>query len=135
MTIFSVAYHYSQVRSTDTLTGAPTTLTFDHLSDNRKQVRKKGQSGRMKRYLFLAGIIAVGAFAVFGDKGIVRVYGLWEERNGIERYNAALEAENRVIEEDIRLLKTDKRYIAHIAKKELGMIGRDEVVFRIEAAK
>lgn len=78
-------------------------------------------------------IIAIGAFAVFGDRGYLDVYRLRAQRNAILKYNKSLEQENRLLEEKIERLKTDKRYIGHIARTELGMIGKNEVVYRIGA--
>lgn len=96
----------------------------------------KKTEGFKKKYLLLALIPAVAAaFAVFGDKGLLDVYRLKSELNGILSYNRSLDDENRALEEKIGLLKTDRRYIGYIARKELGMIGKNEVVYRIEETK
>ena len=95
----------------------------------------KKTEGFKKRYLLLVLIPVIAAFAVFGDKGLLDVYKLKKELNGILSYNRSIEDENRALEENIRLLKTDKRYIGYIAKKELGMIRKNEVVYRIEDPK
>ncbi len=73
--------------------------------------------------------------AVFGNNGLYDVYRLRKERDNILRQNKSIEEENNVLEEEIRLLKTDKRYVGYIARKELGMIGKREVVYKIEEAK
>lgn len=95
----------------------------------------KKKEGFKKKYLLLALIPAIAAFAVFGGKGLLDVYKLKRELNGILSYNRSLDAENRALEEKISLLKTDRRYIGYIARKELGMIGKNEVVYRIEETK
>lgn len=95
----------------------------------------KKTEGFKKKYLLLALIPAIAAFAVFGDKGVLDIYRLKKELNGILSYNKSLDEENRALEENIRLLKTDKRYIGYIAKKELGMIRKNEVVYKIEDPK
>ncbi|MBI5588142.1 MAG: septum formation initiator family protein [Deltaproteobacteria bacterium] len=95
----------------------------------------KKTEGFKKKYLLLALIPAIAAFAVFGDKGLLDIYRLKKELNGILSYNKSLDDENRALEENIRLLKTDKRYIGYIAKKELGMIRKNEVVYKIEDPK
>jgi len=91
--------------------------------------------GVKKRYIFLAGIALFFAFTVFGNNGLYDVYRLRKERDNINRQSKAVEEENRVLEEEIRLLKTDKRYVGYIARKELGMIGKREVVYRIDDTK
>ncbi|MFQ5736770.1 MAG: septum formation initiator family protein [Thermodesulfobacteriota bacterium] len=89
------------------------------------------KAGWRKKYVFLAVVFLIAGFAVFGDKGLLDVYKLKRERDGIISYNRALEKENATLERDIRLLKTDKRYIGFIARKELGMIGKNEIVYKI----
>ncbi len=81
-----------------------------------------------------AAVLVVAA-AAFGNKGFLDVWRLKNDRDNILAYNKSLEAENKDLEEKIRLLKTDKRYIAHVARKELGMIGKDEIMYKIEDSK
>ena len=88
-----------------------------------------------KKHIFYLAVFLVAVFAVFGSKGFVAAYRLRTELNGIISYNKLLEKENRALEKDIELLKTDRRYIEHVAKQELGMIGKNEVVYKIEDAK
>ena len=80
-------------------------------------------------------LVAVAAFAVFGDNGLLDVYKMRKERDGILAYNTSIEAENKGLEEQIALLKTDKRYIGRIARKELGMLGKNEMIYRFEEVK
>ncbi|HLC17530.1 MAG TPA: septum formation initiator family protein [Thermodesulfobacteriota bacterium] len=85
-----------------------------------------------KRQVFFAAVFFIAVFAVFGDKGLMEVLRLTKERDGILSYNTALEAENLKLEKEIAALRTDRRYIEHIAKKELGMLGKNEVVYKFE---
>lgn len=80
----------------------------------------------------VAGILLVAALAVFGNRGLLDVYRLGKDRDSILSYNRSLEDENRDLEEQIELLKTDRRYIGYIARKELNMIGRNEAVYKLE---
>jgi len=98
-----------------------------------KKRKGKGLSPRFKAvYIFGAVIFAITLFTVFGEKGRVDVYRIKKDRNNILQYNNALKKENADLERKIALLKKDPRYIADIAKKELGMIRKDEVVYRFE---
>jgi cell division protein FtsB len=85
-----------------------------------------------RKYILLAGLLLVAVVTVFGDKGIYELYKVRQERDGILAYNHALESENRELERHIRLLETDKKYIGQIARKELGKLGRNELVYKIE---
>jgi cell division protein FtsB len=98
-------------------------------------VKRKAKSRRpafKARYLFAAGILAVAVLSVFGDKGLIDAFKLKHELDGIRSFNASLDRENGELKRMIGLLKTDNRYIEHIAKTELGMIGRDEILYKIE---
>lgn len=100
----------------------------------KRRVHKKRKAFKA-RHVFIAGIIAVMIPAVVGDKGLFDVLKLKGELEEINKFNSSLEKENRDIEKMIGLLKTDNRYIEHIAKTELGMIGKDEIVYKIEDAE
>lgn len=93
---------------------------------------KNSLAGITKKHVFYVAVFLVAVFAVFGNKGLIAVYKLRSDLSGITSYNKLLEKENRSLEKEIELLKTDRRYIEHVAKQELGMIGRKEVVYRIE---
>jgi len=80
--------------------------------------------------LFVALIFAIALLAVFGDRGLMDVLKLRGERDEILKTNKALEGDNRLLETKIALLKKDRRYIGQIARDELGMIGRNEVIYR-----
>lgn len=94
-------------------------------------VSRFSKPGRRKLIIFLA-FLGVALYAVFGDKGLLDVYALKRERDGIVAFNRTMEAENRQMEARIERLKTDERYIGYIARTELGMIGPNEVIYRIE---
>ena len=91
--------------------------------------KSAGRPGRGLK-LFLALIFAIALFAVFGDRGLIDLWRLKGQRDGIVLTNKGLEAENRDLEKKIALLKSDRRYIGEIARTELGMIGRNEVIYR-----
>ena len=67
---------------------------------------------------------------VFGDRGLVEVGRLKGERDSLLRDNRDLKQQNLSLRREIDRLKTDPAYIEHVARQELGMIGRDEVIVR-----
>ncbi len=98
--------------------------------DNLVKKKTKNKSGLKIWHVFATCITAIVLFAVFGDKGFIDAYRLGAERDGIVEFNKSVAVENKDLEKKISLLKTDKKFIKFIAKKELGMIGRDEVLYR-----
>ena len=94
---------------------------------NRRGWNKK------KIFISLSLFVAiVGLLTIFGDRGLIRVYKLSKERDSIKNYNERIKAENTAMKEEMELLKTDDKYIELIARKELGMVGRNELVYQFE---
>jgi cell division protein FtsB len=97
----------------------------------KKDSQIKGE-GLKKRYILFIVMLGVALLAVFGDRGLIDLYRLAQERDGIVDYIAVLDEKNTELKRQTELLKTDERYIELIAKKELGMIGRNEVIYKIQ---
>jgi len=88
---------------------------------------------KRKYFISLSLFVAiVGLLTIFGDRGLIRVYKLSKERDSIKNYNERIKAENTAMKEEMELLKTDDKYIELIARKELGMIGTNELVYQFE---
>lgn len=88
--------------------------------------------GSKKKIYFIVIIAAISVLAVFGDKGLLDVWKFRKERQKLLVQKSQLEGENRRLAEEIRLLKTDKQYALSIARQELGMVKKDEVIYMIE---
>ena len=88
---------------------------------------------KRKYFISLSLFVAiVGLLTIFGDRGLIRVYKLSKERDSIKNYNEKIKAENTAMKEEMELLKNDDKYIELIARKELGMVGRNELVYQFE---
>lgn len=70
---------------------------------------------------------------IFGDRGLVEVNRLQGEKYRLLRDNLELTEKNLSLRREIERLKTDPVYIEHVARQELGMIGRDEVIVRFNS--
>ena len=77
-------------------------------------------------------ITIIGLLTIFGDKGLVRIYKLSKERDSIKAYNEQIKEENTAMKDEIQRLKTDNKYIEIIARKDLGMVGKNELVYQFE---
>ena len=92
------------------------------------------RSGRGRRALeaFVVILAAIVLFAVFGDRGLVDLWRLRGERDRILATNGRLRKENGRLRREISLLRGNRRYIGEVARDELGMIGRGEVIYRFD---
>jgi len=71
-------------------------------------------------------------FTVFGDKGLLQVYRLKRELKEIERVNRELQQENERLRAEINNLRTNKKYIEELARRELGLVKKGEIVYQFD---
>ncbi len=70
-------------------------------------------------------------FILFGDKGFADLSQLKAERDRLSKKNAELVQENLSLYREIERLKNDPAYVESVARKELGVIGKDEVIVKL----
>jgi len=87
-----------------------------------------------KKYLFWVGLSVAGMilFAVFGGRGIMQIYQLKEERNRIQESNARLQEDNRKLAEKISRLRNSKEEVEKVAREELGLVKKGEIVYQFD---
>lgn len=78
------------------------------------------------------GLVMVGVLVVsiFGDKGFADLNQLKGELEEMNHQNAQLEQENLALYRHIDRLRNDPAFIENVARQELGMIGKDEVIIK-----
>lgn len=69
---------------------------------------------------------------VYSENGFNDWLYLKHEVQSIENANKKLDLANRELARTIERLKTDIGYIEHVARHELGMAGKNELVFRFK---
>jgi len=77
--------------------------------------------------LFFGFIIA---WLGFGERGITHLYRMEKERQTYIAKITKLEIENQELLTEINRLKKDKNYIETVARRELGLIKDDEILYR-----
>ena len=71
-------------------------------------------------------------FTFFGEKGLLQVYRLRRELKEIERVNMELRQENERLRAEIGNLRTNKKYIEELARRELGLVKKGEIVYQFD---
>lgn len=69
-------------------------------------------------------------FILFSDKGLSDLFKLKSERDRLMNQNVQLKKENDTLYRTIERLRNDPEYIESVARKELGMIKKDEVILK-----
>jgi cell division protein FtsB len=80
----------------------------------------------------IVGVLLLLMFIVFGENGLADLNRLKAERDSLLEKNAELIQQNLLLCREIERLKTDPEYVKSLARKELGMIGKDEVVIKVK---
>jgi len=70
-------------------------------------------------------------FIVFGENGIMDLRHLKIEKDNLSKKNDELKKENISFYREIERLKHDPRYVEDVARKELGVIGKDELIIKV----
>lgn len=80
-------------------------------------------------------LIAMIGLIFFSDKGIMDMKSLLSVKAEVEERNAEIDRENKEIARKINRLKKDPEYIESIARHELGMVGKNDVVLTFKEKK
>ena len=82
--------------------------------------------------LTVVSIFLLLFFVVFGENGLLDFNRLKTERDGLLQKNAELKQENISLYREIGRLKNDPKYVENVARQELGVIGKDEVIIKVK---
>ena len=74
-------------------------------------------------------------FILFGDHGFADLNLLKSEKEQLIRKNETLARENLILYDTINRLKNDPVFIESVARKDLGMIGKDELIVKPRPSK
>ncbi len=89
-----------------------------------------------RMYFIPAGVILfILYFTIFGERGLLRIYHLTQDKKQIEERAAALQAENDQLKREIEALKTDRRYLESIARKDFGLVRKNEIIYQFPNKK
>ena len=89
-----------------------------------------------RMYFIPAGCIAfILFFTVFGDKGLLRIYELKQDKGKIDARLNDTRGENDKLKREIVALKSDRRYLESIARKDFGLVRSNEVIYQFPQEK
>jgi len=82
-------------------------------------------------YAIPAGCLAfILFFTVFGDKGLLRIIELRQDKEKIDARLAETKNENEKLKREIVALTSDRRYLESIARKDFGLVRSNEVIYQ-----
>jgi len=88
----------------------------------------------LKIQIFSSILILFSFFiiVIFGDQGIKDLFVLYKQKQQLINENSKIEQQNQLLFRIVDRLKHDPKYIENIARKELGMIGKNELIFKFK---
>lgn len=72
---------------------------------------------------------------VFGDNGLVELSRMRTTQKRLAQENAQLTQNNLAMYRTVERLQNDPAYIENVARRELGMIREDELIFKFSIEK
>ena len=73
---------------------------------------------------------SIGVWLCFGDRGLIHLYRTEMDRQIHLDKIRQLAAENQVLLEEVHRLRTDMEYVESVARRELNLIKKNEVIYR-----
>ncbi|MGD9209576.1 MAG: septum formation initiator family protein [Desulfobacteraceae bacterium] len=86
-------------------------------------------------YAILVAMSILLGLIVFSDNGLMELRRLQKEHKRITQQNIRLMNRNHRLHRIIQRLKSDPNYVEHIARKELGMVGTHQIIFKLSNKK
>ncbi len=80
--------------------------------------------------VLLLFLILMGSVILFGGRGVLDNYRLHQKLLDLRNGNEEIVAKNDILKKEILLLRNDLRYIEKVARDELGMVKRNDMVYR-----
>jgi cell division protein FtsB len=80
----------------------------------------------------MLSIISLFFLIILGDNGLIDLNRLKKQRNTLVEDNQRVQQEIQSLTIEIDRAKNDPEYIEAIARQELGMIGKDEVILKFD---
>jgi len=82
-----------------------------------------------------AGIFILAAYLgaiIFGDNGLMELNRKKAQLEKIQAENQGIEKKNQALYRRVNRLKNDPVYLEYIIRRELSLVGEDEIVFKFK---
>lgn len=93
---------------------------------------EKGLVQRLVFFSTITAMVVILFMIVYSENGVNDWQHLSRDLADIQAKNKDLDLDNRELARTIERLKIDMGYIEHVARHELGMTAKNEVVFRFK---
>ena len=74
--------------------------------------------------------VFIGVLVTFGDRGLIDNFRMKEKMMVLKKINHEMTLENIALKKNITLLRDDLSYVEMMARSELGMVKKGDLVYR-----
>jgi len=82
----------------------------------------------------VVALILLMVAAICGDHGLIHLLRMRGEQQELEHLAFEQQQRNEQLRQHIRRLQSDDAYIEKLARERLGLVKKDEVIYRVTAA-
>lgn len=83
--------------------------------------------------LLVGGMVLISLLVtIFGEVGIIGTLNLYGKERQLVSENARLREENERLRQEVEKLRSNPSYIEEIARRELGLMGKKEIVIPLD---
>ena len=93
------------------------------------------KTGFLKLTLLVLFFGLIVGWLGFGERGFLHLHKMEKERETVLQRIGRLEVEKQSLLDEIKRLRTDKEHIESLARRELGLIKEDEILYRFVREK
>jgi cell division protein FtsB len=84
---------------------------------------------KIGRYLIVF-VFLISMLITFGKRGLIDNYAMKERLMALRKANNDITLENKELSKKAALLKSDLQYIEMVARNEIGMVRKGDLVYR-----
>lgn len=95
-------------------------------------LRERKKKDKIFFFLFLLIILFLGYSFFFGDMGYLKYRELKKNEQKIIKEINEISAENKLLKNEIELLKNDRSYLEKYARENFGLVKPGEMVFQFQ---
>ncbi len=105
------------------------------MGNNVGAEREAGLPGRnnLLTLVLLALILLMAVYAVFGDRGVLRIVQAQRQQHELQRRLEKMEAQQQELRLEIERLNNDRDYWEQLARTRLGMVREGELIYLVPA--
>lgn len=87
-------------------------------------------------FLVVGGMVLLAfLYSLFGEVGIISTLNLYTKQKRLIAENSRLRTENEQLRGEVEKLRSNPSYIEEIARRELGLMGKKEIVIPLDRNK